>query len=372
MNDVLSVSVLEASRPLRIMAANDPFEWCHFEDIHKVSTQVNAFLKHSSHGSILQYPPWHACIADKPERYKVIAALACGLPVFAASVYMSPIPGLRACKASIERGPVFDDERVAIALWDVFEAKLKRWGLCSLEINPFWKREETLELRAYLESRGYTRCRGATCHTETLTVDLKPSEEEIFGSMKGSRNRIRKAISMGIQVRSAQSKEEMQQFWQMFRDMCQLKGLNCSPSRMFENIWRFSMEHPTDCTCLLGWLENTLIGGYIILRHGNVVEITRGGASTTADAQIPKTDLIFWEAIRWAKGIGAAICDLGGITPDAEQGSASWNVNRFKKKFSDHQISIFEPMIKVFNQRLYGLHDVLKRVKRHVTQHLSI
>lgn len=371
MNDVLSVSALAESSQPRVMAAIDPFEWYVFEDIHKVSTQVSDFLKHSSHGSILQYPAWNACISDKPERYKVIAALACGQPVFAASVYLSPIPGLHAFKGSIERGPVFDDEGVAIALWNAFETKLKRWRICSLEINPFWKREETLELRTYLESRGYIRCRSATCHTETLTIDLKPAEEEIFGNMKGSRNRIRKAISMGIQVRSAQSKEEMQLFWQMFRDMCRLKGLNCSSSRLFENIWRFSMEHPADCTCLLGWLENTLIGGYIILRHGNVVEITRGGSSATADAQIPKTDLIFWEAIRWAKGIGAAICDLGGITPDAEQGSANWNVNRFKKKFSDQQISLFEPMIKVFNQRLYGLHDVLKRLKKNVTQHLS-
>ncbi len=367
-----SIAISALTRPNDLQSIPVSVQWQVFEDIHKVPERVNQYLRYSKHGSVFQYPPWHLFTSEKPERYKVIAAFEAEAPIFAAVVYMSPIPGLNAYKGSIDRGPVFEDEAHAISLWDDFEKQLKRWRLCSLEVHPFWQREETRKLRAQLERRGYIKYSSATCHTETLTISLNPTEEEIFKGLKGSRNRIRKAMSMGIQVRGAQSIDEMKSFWHMYRDMCHSKELNCGPCRLFENVWRFSMAYPQDCICLLGWLDKTLIGGYIILRHGDVVEITRGGASTTVDPQVPKTDLIFWEAIRWAKQTGASVCDLGGITPDAEEGSPKWNVNRFKKKFSDHQVSLFEPMEKVFNQRLYGLHDVLKRIKKNVTQHLPV
>jgi len=346
-------------------------QWILYDDLHKVPGPVAQYLKHSEHGSVFQYPPWALLTDEKPERYKVIACFAEGIPVFAALVYMSPIPGLHAYKGVIERGPVFEDERLAIDLWDAFEIQMRKLRLCSLEISPFWRREKIQSLRNHVGSHGFFRCPTAACHTETLIIDLKPSEEEIFKSMKGSRNRIRKALSMGIQVRSAQDEGEVKVFWQMYRDMCQSKELHCGPYRQFEKMWRFSKRYPTDCAFLLGWLDNSLIGGYILLRHGDIVEITRGGASTTVDPTIPKTELIFWEAIRWAKQSGATICDLGGVTPDAEEGSAKWNINRFKKKFSDQQISLFEPMIKLFSPRLYGLHCALKRLKRSVAQKLT-
>jgi lipid II:glycine glycyltransferase (peptidoglycan interpeptide bridge formation enzyme) len=348
-----------------------PVHWMLYGDLTRVPSPVGHYLEDSEHGSVFQYPPWILLTAEKPDRYKVIACLADGMPVFAALLYMSPLPGLYAYKGVIERGPVFEDEARAIALWDDFESQLRKLRLCSLEISPFWERDRIQKLRLHLGSRGYIRCATSVCHTETLIVDLGPSEEEIFKSMKGSRNRIRKALSMGIQVREAQDEGEVKMFWQMYRDMCQSKELHCGPYRQFEKIWRFSKAYPSDCAYLLGWLGTSLVGGYILLRHGDIVEITRGGGSTSVDPAIPKSELIFWEAIRWAKQTGASVCDLGGVTPDAEEGSAKWNINRFKKKFSDQQISLFEPMIKLFNPRLYDLHCALRRLKRSVAQTMT-
>jgi lipid II:glycine glycyltransferase (peptidoglycan interpeptide bridge formation enzyme) len=351
------------------MKAWHSVKWQKYKSLARIPDNVTNFLSNSAHGSILQSPKWYLRIANNPSRYMVVAALEGDHPVFAALVRKSHIPATTYYMGSIERGPVFKEVDQAISLWEEFESLLHGDGLRALKIHPFWEREKASRLNAYLLQRGYGRAFEMRSHTETVTIDLNPSEEAIFNTLKGSRrNLIRKAVKLGIRVDMVKTKEEMERFWRMYRDMSLSKGLSYWPLAKFERIRRFGIEHPRDCVCLIGSLEGEIIGGHIALRHADVVEVTRGGASIRLNNGVPKTDLILWESILWAKRQGARVYDFGGIAPNAEKGSPEWGVNRFKFDFSARRILLFEPMEKIFNAKIYNMHASMKKVKKVVKQ----
>jgi lipid II:glycine glycyltransferase (peptidoglycan interpeptide bridge formation enzyme) len=355
------------------MAATDRICWQKYDELTTTPDHIDRFLTAARHGSIFQSPRWCLLMEEKPERYIAIAATRRGQPVFASLIRKTRVPGTSIYSGSVQRGPVFDDIELAIDIWKEYEAQLVRSGLCAIELHPFWERSEAQKLKSFLQSRGYVPSSQNISHTETLTIDLTPSEEDIFYSLKGSRrNLIRKAIKIGIQVRPVQNSEEMARFWLIYHDMCLKKGINFWSRKMFERIRRFSIEFPTESICLLGWLNGDLVGGDISLRHSHIAELTRGAGSIKIVNSIPKTDLILWESILWGKRVGATTYDLGGITPNPERGSPEWGVNRFKMEFTQTQVSLMEPMEKIFNESLYGIFSSLKRIKKALLRHLPL
>jgi peptidoglycan pentaglycine glycine transferase (the first glycine) len=346
--------------------------WKRYEGLHHTPERIRRFLTAARHGSIFQNPQWHVQLGEKSQRYLVIAALHEGEPVFASLIRKTRVPGTSFFAGNAQRGPVFDNVSTAINLWDEYEAQLLECGICALGIQPFWNRIEAEQLRSFLQTRRY-RLLSHGIHTETLTLDLTPPEETIFNSLSSTRRRqIRKAIRIGIEVKPAGTSEEMEKFWQLYREMCLSKGINFAPLKRFEQIRLFSKQFPADCACLLGWLNGTLVGGNIILRHSRIAEYTHGSGSIRIARGVPKTDLIHWESIRWAKRVGSTLYDFGGFKPDAEKGSHLWGINRFKLEFTQNRVELLEPMEKVFNAGPYRIYAGLKRLKRMFLKYLPI
>jgi lipid II:glycine glycyltransferase (peptidoglycan interpeptide bridge formation enzyme) len=342
------------------------YSWRKYEGLDNTPEYICRFLTRARHGSAFQNPRWHLLNEEKAERYITIAALQGGDPVFASLIRKTWVPGTRYFAGIVQRGPVFEDIQTAVGLWDVYESQLVQSGLCVIEIQPFWRREAARELKDHLEGRGYQYSHNGG-HTESLALDLTPSEEIIFSRLTSSRRRqIRKAVKIGIEVRSASNREEMEKFWELYRDMCQSKNIGFMPRKAFESIRRFSDQSPSDCACLLGWLNGELVGGNIVLRHSGIAEYTSGAGSIKINNGVPKTDLIHWESILWAKKQGAAVYDLGGFKSDAEEGSHIWGINRFKLEFTKNRIELLEPMQKVFNNPATRIFKVLKTMKRTV------
>jgi lipid II:glycine glycyltransferase (peptidoglycan interpeptide bridge formation enzyme) len=357
----------------QILASPENICWQRYENLQSIPVHVSRFLTSTRHGSTFQNPQWYLCTEDRTDRFMVLAALQRGEPVFASLVMRRWVPGTSFYAGIVPRGPVFDDLELALSIWDDYERQLTLCNLCSIEIHPFWERLQAGKLRSFLIRRGYAFMPENQYHTETLTLDLTPSEEAIFNGLKGSRrNLIRKAMKMGISVRPVRNSEEMRKFWEMYHQMCLNKEIGCWPRKRFESVRRYSQEFPSQCACLIGWLNGDLVGGNIILRHGDIAEVTRGGGSTRCSNGVPKTDLILWESILWAKRAGAKTYDFGGITPDAEKGTPEWGINRFKMEFTRNHVSLLEPMEKVFNANFYGIFSSLKRFKKMVLKRLPI
>lgn len=355
------------------MANDIGIYWQTHNDIKTAPESICRFLQSAQHGSIFQSPQWCMHTEENSDRYMIIAALRQARPVFASLIRKSWVPGTSSYFGSVQRGPVFDEIQLAIDIWHEYEMQLIQSGICAIEIHPYWERSQAHRLRRHLQNKGYVLSTQNISHTETLILDLSPPEEDLFYSLKSSRrNLIRKAIKIGIRVEPVQNSKEMTEFWQMYRDLCWRKGINYWSYKRFEKIRCFSVEYPDDCICLLGWLNGDLVGGNIILRHSKIVEVARGGGSTRINNSIPKTDLILWESIRWAKRRGATAYDFGGITPNAERGSPEWGINQFKLEFTQKHVSLLKPMEKIFNTKLFRLYNSLRKVKKAVLRHLPM
>jgi lipid II:glycine glycyltransferase (peptidoglycan interpeptide bridge formation enzyme) len=337
-----------------------------YRELQTVPRQVTDYFTQNPHGSVFQSPSWVLATHANPRRSIAATAFEGNRPVFAALVEKSRLPGTPYHYGYIHRGPVMDDIDRAVALWPAFEKLMQREGICATTIQPQWEHNAAAVLIDFLKSRGYATATDSQSHANTLCIDLQRSTDEIFRKDLNSmrRGRIRKAIKLGIRTERVRSDAEMAAFWEMYRKMCDRKGIKYWSSEMFRRVYRYSQQHPDNCICLMGWLDGELIGGLIVLKHGNMAEFTKGSSTSKPLSGVPKTELLHWEAILWAKSAGARFYDLGGITPGAEKGSQEWGINKFKSGFSKQQMQLFGPMEKVFHPAAYRIFHSLRKVKK--------
>lgn len=345
------------------------FNWQVYQDAGETPPSVIDYLTESRHGSIFQSPPWTMATHPHPDRCIVAAAFHGHQPVFAALVEKSRLPGTGYFYGYIHRGPVFDDVDLAVGLWPKFEEIIRNEGICAATVQPFWEYRPVTPLIRHLMSEGYFISTKSRAHSQTLTIDLHRSIEEIFRDSLSSmrRGRIRKANKLGMTVRPAADEMEMATFWNMYHTMCQRKGIRSWPLERFKAVFNYSRRHPGLCTCLIAWLDGEIVGGIIVLRHGKTAEFTKGGSTSKKLPGVPKTELLHWQAIQWAKETGAAVYDFGGYTPNASKGSQEWGINKFKEGFTKRRVRLFEPMEKIYSPIPFQIFDSLREAKKRLS-----
>ncbi len=343
-------------------------EWKIFHKLRDIPGDISRFLFQSSHGSLFQCPEWFSCLDTKSKKMLILSASENDNPVFGALVLKSLVPGTKYFIGTVTRGPVFEDVDTAITLWGGFEERLRSEGMIGLIVYPYWEYHEGLELAALLRERGYRTSTNISSHFETLTIDLSASEDEILTRVISSRTRnmIRKGLSMGIEVRHAVTFDELHLFGMMHTEMCRRKGIGGPSIKEFESVRAFALANPHHCACMLEYLNGSLIGGCIVLRHGNRVVYTWGSSDSSPMKGVPKTEVALWKAILWAKEIGAAVFDLGGITPDANEGGDSLRINKFKMGFSQNKIKLMPALKKEFVPFLCMGHQMVQRIAKIV------
>jgi lipid II:glycine glycyltransferase (peptidoglycan interpeptide bridge formation enzyme) len=344
-------------------------KWHVYRDLKTIPRQVTTYLTESPHGSVFQSPPWVLATHSNPERCVVITAFQGNRLVFAALLEKSKLPGTPYHYGYIHHGPVVDDMDLAVALWPDFEAFYQAEGVCATTIQPQWEQQRAAPLCDYLKRQGYTISTDSGSHADTLCIDLRRSIDDIFRKDLNSmrRGRIRKAIKLGMRTDRVRNDTEMEAFWNMYRTMCNRKKIKFWSADMFRRVYHYSRQHPDNAVCLLGWLNGDLIGGLIVLKHGNIAEFTKGSSTSKPLTGVPKTELLHWEAIHWAKRVGARFYDLGGITPDARKGSQEWGINKFKRGFSKQHMQLFSPMQKVFRPVPFKIFHSLRKAKKSLT-----
>jgi lipid II:glycine glycyltransferase (peptidoglycan interpeptide bridge formation enzyme) len=359
----------ESTTSEAVMQIKPNVNWQLYRDLQTVPPQVTDYLTQSPHGSVFQSPEWVMATHPNSKRCVVATAMEGNRPLFAALVEKSRLPGTPYHYGYVHRGPVMDDIDQAVTMWPAFERLMQKEGICATTIKPQWEQNAATALVDFLKFRGYATATDNQSHANTLCIDLERSTDEIFRKDLNSmrRGRIRKAIKLGIRTERVRSDAEMAAFWEIYRTMCDRKGIKYWSSEMFRRIYRYSQQHPDNCICLIGWLNGDLIGGLIVLKHGRMAEFTKGGSTSKPMAGVPKTELLHWEAIQWAKRTGARFYDLGGITPGAEKGSQEYGINKFKSGFTKQHMQLFGPMEKVFRPVPYRIFHSLRKVKKSLT-----
>ena len=264
------------------------------------------------------------------------------------------LPGIRV--AYIPRGPLGPWKGI---FPDLVEAS-RAAGAFVLVLEPDAGDPEAGDLAEF----GLVRAARAVQPATSLRVELSGSEEEILARMhQKTRYNIGLANRRGVTVRPWQDPEG---FCAILRATGDRQGFGVHTPAYYRDA--YDLFHPRgEAELMLAEKDGQSLGALMVFGFGAGAWYLYG-ASTTSRRELMATYLLQWEAMRWARGRGAAWYDLWGV-PDAapqelEAGFESrrdglWGVYRFKRGFGGRWFQTPGAWEKPIRTTLYRAYRIL-------------
>jgi hypothetical protein len=135
------------------------------------------------------------------------------------------------------------------------------------------------------------------------------------GLRKTVQQTIRKSKKSGVQVRTAQKREEMAQYYRLhLLTRSKKHGMPAQPLSFFTGLWDAFAESGT-LKLLLAEYQGTVVAGIILLASGTTVRYAYS-ASDQHYLHLAANNLLLWEGIIWAYSQGYTTLDLGRTACD--------------------------------------------------------
>ncbi len=150
--------------------------------------------------------------------------------------------------------------------------------------------------------------------TATVLVDLTPDTEEILARMKRqTRQNIRRGEQRGVRVREG-AESDLPIFHRLYAATSERHGTRPYPERYFAHMWPI-LHPPGFLRLFLATYEAEPVSALLTIPFGDTVVASKLGWSGLHGDCRPN-EVLFWEAMKWAKAHGYRVFDLEGI--DAE------------------------------------------------------
>lgn len=189
-----------------------------------------------------------------------------------------------------------------------------------------------------LQAHGFSPSAQTIQPQRTITVDLRPDEDEILALMKQkTRYNIRLANRKGVTV---QPWNDVQAFSAMTLETAERDQFGAHSHAYFQRA--YDLFHPfAGCELFVAEVESAPVAAMMVFARGQRAWYFYGASLSIHREKMP-TYLLQWEAMRWAKARGCTSYDLWGI-PDADEKTLEeqftsrsdglWGVYRFKRGF---------------------------------------
>lgn len=172
----------------------------------------------------------------------------------------------------------------------------------------------------------------------TLKIDLTCELDEIFLSLKSSaRKEIQKAKKRGVIVERIRNTNQLIEYY-CFAETCakRYKKTLIGPAD-YLTMWEYFRGWGCFET-FVAYYDSEIVGGLSIWGDSyGVMEIGSFQSEKSYSEKLGSSDAVKWEAICWAKSVGAKFFDLAGVNPhpanEKEKG-----IRSFKEKWSDHEV----------------------------------
>jgi lipid II:glycine glycyltransferase (peptidoglycan interpeptide bridge formation enzyme) len=172
----------------------------------------------------------------------------------------------------------------------------------------------------------------------TIVLDIQPDEETLLGQMKEKwRYNLRLAARKGVQVRAAQSLEELDSWYSLLDTTGVRDAFGIHTRDYYRKVWEIFVPRG-QARLFLAYAQEELLAGIFVTRLGHEA-IYLYGASSNARRNLMPNYLLQWEAIRWARQNGARVYDFWGIPATDEPDEAMAGVYRFKSGWGGRAIS---------------------------------
>lgn len=174
---------------------------------------------------------------------------------------------------------------------------------------------------------------------------LTPDRDMIWSRLKASvRGKVRKSQKLGVQIRLAQHREDMVDFFRLhLRTRSKKHGMPTQPLGFFFELWN-AFATSGVLRLLLAEYMGSVIAGSILIASGATVRHAYG-ASDERYLHLAPNNLLIWEAIMWACRQGYQTFDHGRTAYDNQ------GLMEFKRNWG----AIKEPLPYYYYPHMAGL-----------------
>jgi peptidoglycan pentaglycine glycine transferase (the first glycine) len=259
-----------------------------------------------------------------------------------AQVLTRTLPGMLVTITYVPRGPVAhpDDSEAMreLARGLRLHGRSRRSLFC--KVDPAWPQG----VDHTLVPSGFVPSKEAVQVTDTYTIDLLQSEEEILASMRSkTRQYIRKAEREETVVVRDTTGQYLSSCYKVYLETAARAHFGLHPEGYYQDLYRF---YPADRQYLyIGMREGVLLSFLWLVGAGQHAVEFYGGVSD-AGQEWKSNYLLKWHAIQQMKAAGYTVYDLNGRVNEG--------IAQFKQGFGPAETSWIGPYDAVYHPVLYS------------------
>jgi FemAB-related protein (PEP-CTERM system-associated) len=164
------------------------------------------------------------------------------------------------------------------------------------------------------------------------------------GLRKPIQHQIKKAQKLGVQVRSASRREDIEHYYRLhLQTRSKKQGMPAQSRQFFYGLWD-TFGSQEKMLLLLAEYEERVIAGMILLSSGSTVRYAYG-ASDESFLSLAPNNLLLWTAITWGCSHGYHTLDLGRTATDNQ------GLMEFKRRWG----AVQEPLTYYYHPQMAGL-----------------
>lgn len=234
----------------------------------------------------------------------------------------------------LPRGPVVSALNELDAVLAELEQSADIRKITQIRVGPYFMGPDVELASAILESRGYRPAERQGGHTRSAVVPLSDDPGQIrSGFNESTRRQVRKAETMGVEVRDLVTDHDLDAFVRVYRKMASTRGAQKLSRGHFRRFRDLVRAKPSAGLFLVASLDDRILGGVAVLST-RATAWYMYGASDFDFREVPLTFLCHWEAMVRLGQAGVGRYDLGGLGEPDDAQPAIAGINRFKLGFS--------------------------------------
>ena len=199
-----------------------------------------------------------------------------------------------------------------------------------------------------LQELGFRSAAQARTYRDTVLVDLAPDEDGILATFRRStRRNIRQIAEQPFEVRTIARPAPVGRLEALLGESLARTG-GAPQHEDWGAVTALSDRCP-DLSRLAGLFRTDVTGPEALvafawgLNHGSYVDNPATGMTRLSGLRTPFTYALIWDLIRWAKRVGAAWFDFGGVTLGRlSEGDPLGGISDFKRGFSSTIVAVGE------------------------------
>ena len=238
----------------------------------------------------------------------------------------------------IRHGPLinWDDYEMVGLVVGFLKKYAKEKKVWLVRISPLLSKNK--ENANKLKALGFSRSTTHSSDAElTLVLDLTQGEQQIFSQFrKTTRNLIRKAEKLGVEVKNASDLCLFEDFKTLYLDTVKRQKWSAYTTKYIKDEYkRFSSSKKAEM--FAAYYKGEPVSAAIFLKHRKQV-IYHFSGSSTRNRKVPSTYLLHWEAIKHFKNKGFNVYNFWGVCPGEQKKHPWYGLSLFKRGFSKQEV----------------------------------